>query len=81
MTAQRSAGKCAIHDVRDTRGVCSCSDIVKALRLPDADIEKLKVLSKAINRTAYHGGIGLEESGKYLALLDRIVALHGHETP
>lgn len=27
--------KCAIHDERDTAGVCSCSDIVKILRLRD----------------------------------------------
>jgi hypothetical protein len=69
--------QCAIHDARDTAGKCSCSDIVKAMRLSDADIEKLKALSKAINHTAYHGGLGLEESGKYLGLLDRILAAHG----
>lgn len=79
MTAPTTAMKCAIHDMRDTAGVCSCSDIVKVLRLPDADLAKLKDLSKAINRTAYHGGIGLEESGKYLGLLDRILAIHGQE--
>lgn len=71
--------KCAIHDERNVTGVCSCSEIVNALRLSAADIEKLKALSKAINRTAYHGGLGLEESGKYLGLLDRILAMHGQE--
>jgi hypothetical protein len=69
--------KCAIHDDRDTAGTCSCSDIVRALHLSDADVDKLRALSKAINRTAYYGGLGLEESGKYLGLLDRILAAHG----
>jgi hypothetical protein len=76
--------QCAIHDARNIAGKCSCSDIVKALRLSDADVEKLKALRKAINRPAYHnglgayhGGLGLEESGKYLGLLDRILAAHG----
>ena len=73
--------KCDIHDERNVTGVCSCSDIVKSLRLSDADIEKLRALSKAINRTAYHGGLGLEESGKYLGLLDRILVAHGQEPP
>ena len=71
--------KCSIHDERNITGVCACSDIVKALRLSAVDIDKLKALSKAINRTAYHGGLGLEESGKYLGLLDRILAIHGAE--
>ena len=79
MTSTTAAMKCVLHDAREAASLCSCSDIVKALRLPAADIEKLKDLSKVINRTAYHGGIGLEESGKYLALLDRILALHGQE--
>ena len=42
-----------------------------------ADLEKLKAISKAINKTAYYGGIGLDESGKYLGLLDRIIVANG----
>lgn len=50
-------------------------------RLSPADVDLLKQLSKAINRTAYHGGIGLEESGKYLGLLDRIIIANGGTPP
>ena len=71
--------KCSVHDGCDSGGTCVCPDIVRALRLADADVDKLRALSKAINRTAYHGGLGLEESGKYLGLLDRILAAHGAE--
>lgn len=47
------------------------------MKLSDEDIILLRQLSKAINRTAYHGGLGLKESGKYLGLLDRIAQAQG----
>jgi hypothetical protein len=47
------------------------------MKLSDSDLRLIAKLSKSINRTAYHDGLGLEESGKYLGVLDRILAAHG----
>jgi hypothetical protein len=66
--------KCRIHDEREPGGVCSCSDIVKALRLSDADVEKLREIRKAVHHTAY-SKIGLD--GAHLDLLDRILVANG----
>lgn len=44
--------------------------------LPDEDLRLLAQLSKAINKSAYHGGLGMTESGKYIGLLDRIIRAH-----
>jgi hypothetical protein len=48
-----------------------------SIELSPADLLLLAHLSKAINRTAYFGGLGLQESGKYIGLLARIVGAHG----
>lgn len=42
------------------------------VRISDEDRQLLKLLSKDINRTAYHGGIG-DRAGRYLGLLDRLI--------
>ncbi len=43
------------------------------MTLTDEDRTLLKQLSKDINRTAYHGGLGRQRAGKYLGLLDRLI--------
>lgn len=45
--------------------------------LSSADLDNLKLIRRAVNRTAYHGGLGLHESGKMLATLDRVLAAYG----
>lgn len=42
-----------------------------------ADLQNLQHIRRAINRTAYHGGLGLRESGRYLATMDRLLASFG----
>jgi len=41
------------------------------------DIDNLKEIRKAINRTAYYGGLGLRESGRYLTTMDRLLKSFG----
>lgn len=41
------------------------------------DIQNLQTIRRAINRTAYHGGLGLKESGKMLGTMDRLLASLG----
>lgn len=45
--------------------------------LAASDIANLQLLRRAVNRTAYHGGLGLHESGKMLGTLDRLLATYG----
>lgn len=48
------------------------------VELTDDERELLKHLSKDINRTAYHGGIG-ERAPRYLGLLDKLIGEPGWE--
>ena len=41
------------------------------------DIQNLQTIRRAINRTAYHGGLGIRESGKMLGTMDRLLASFG----
>lgn len=41
------------------------------------DLDNLKLIRRAVNRTAYHGGLGLHESGQMLGTLDRLLAAYG----
>jgi DNA-binding CsgD family transcriptional regulator len=41
------------------------------------DIENLKAIRRAINKTAYHGGLGLHESGRFLGTMDTLLATFG----
>jgi hypothetical protein len=41
------------------------------------DIQNLQSIRRAINRTAYHGGLGLRESGKMLGTMDRLLKSFG----
>lgn len=45
--------------------------------LAAADVANLQMLRRAVNRTAYHGGVGLHDSGKMLGTLDRLLAAYG----
>jgi len=40
------------------------------------DLQSLAELSKQINRTAYHGGLGHTESIRYIGVIDRILTAH-----
>lgn len=51
--------------------------VAKAQEISPADLDNLKAIRMAVNRTAYHGGIGLRESGKMLGTLDRLLAAYG----
>jgi hypothetical protein len=53
--------------------------VARAMResTPRADLQNLQHIRSAINRTAYHGGLGLHESGRYLATMDRLLASLG----
>jgi len=53
-------------------------DRPKRIDLSDDERELLKHLSKDINRTAYHGGIG-ERAERYLGLLDKLIGEPGWE--
>lgn len=48
------------------------------IELSDEERELLKLLSKDINRTSYHGGIGPRAS-RYLGLLDKMIGEPGWE--
>lgn len=41
------------------------------------DIHNLQTIRRAINRTAYHGGLGLRGSGKALGTMDRLLESFG----
>lgn len=47
------------------------------MTLSSEDLLILARLSKACNRSAYHGGLGRSESLDYIALIDRILDEHG----
>lgn len=45
-----------------------------AVLFDENDVWLVKACIRDINRTAYHGGLGLHESGKYIGILDRIIS-------
>jgi hypothetical protein len=67
--------KCAIHDDdRDTAGKCSCSDIVRALRLSSADVEKLQWLRNELLNDWAHSVMWKHQTREVIVVLDGILA-------
>lgn len=47
--------------------------MILSVELLEQDIERLKEIRRAINKTAYYGGLGLRESGRWLGVMDRLL--------
>lgn len=69
----------AFRNLVNAVGIGECGRCAAASRfvLTPADLDNLKAIRMAVNRTAYHGGLGLRESGKMLGTLDRLLAAYG----
>lgn len=58
-------------------GIERCTRCAASGGMNPADIENLKAIRRAVNRTAYHGGLGLRDSGRCLATIDKLLAVFG----
>ena len=53
------------------------SKIERSVSLSPEDLNRLKQIRRAINKTAYHGGLGLRESGRFLSTMDKLLEALG----